>query len=123
MDLTQAGAIKLTSKSRPILREGERVLLDAFRPPLKKTARRRRVQEDAGATGGLFEHLRALRARLAKEAELPPYTIFHDTTLDEMVARRPQTLAEFATISGVGEQKLAKYGALFITAIAEYPPD
>jgi ATP-dependent DNA helicase RecQ len=80
----------------------------------------------AAATGSapavadaLFEALRSLRKQLADAQGLPPYVIFHDATLREMVARRPQTLSQFATIRGVGEGKLARYGAQFIAALRE----
>ncbi|MDB6082324.1 MAG: recQ 3, partial [Gammaproteobacteria bacterium] len=68
----------------------------------------------------LFERLRALRKQLADTQGLPPYVIFHDATLREMVARRPRTLGEFATIRGVGEGKLARYGQQFIETLREH---
>jgi ATP-dependent DNA helicase RecQ len=67
----------------------------------------------------LFERLRGLRKRLADAQGLPPYIIFHDSTLREMAARRPQTLSEFATIRGVGEGKIARYGEQFIAALQD----
>ncbi len=77
----------------------------------------------AAATGdgdALFERLRALRKSLADSQGLPPYVIFHDATLREMVAQRPQTLHQFAGIRGVGQGKLAKYGEQFIDALRKY---
>ncbi len=68
----------------------------------------------------LFERLRLLRKQLADAQGLPPYVIFHDATLREIVERRPQTLAQFATIRGVGEGKLARYGRDFIAALREH---
>jgi ATP-dependent DNA helicase RecQ len=68
----------------------------------------------------LFERLRLLRKRLADAQGLPPYVIFHDATLREFVARRPQTLDQFAAIRGVGEGKLARYGREFIAALREH---
>jgi ATP-dependent DNA helicase RecQ len=68
----------------------------------------------------LFEHLRALRKRLADEHGLPPYVVFHDATLREMVERRPLTLKQFAVLPGVGQAKLARYGEHFIAAIVEH---
>jgi ATP-dependent DNA helicase RecQ len=65
----------------------------------------------------LFDRLRALRKRLADHSGVPPYVIFHDATLREMVRRAPATLAEFATIPGVGQAKLARYGQLFTDEI------
>jgi ATP-dependent DNA helicase RecQ len=58
----------------------------------------------------VFDRLRAWRGATAKESGMPAYVIFHDTTLREIAARRPSTLAELGTISGIGENKLAKYG-------------
>jgi len=52
---------------------------------------------------------------------VPPYVIFHDSTLREMAARKPQTLAEFAMIPGVGQTKLARYGESFLQVIAGSP--
>jgi ATP-dependent DNA helicase RecQ len=74
----------------------------------------------AAAEGNeLFERLRKLRKQLADAQGLPPYVIFHDATLREMVERRPRTLGEFAGIRGVGEGKLARYGQQFIAALSE----
>jgi ATP-dependent DNA helicase RecQ len=67
----------------------------------------------------LFEHLRAVRKRLANEQGLPPYVIFHDSTLREMALRRPLTLDEFATLPGVGQAKLSRYGEHFIAALRQ----
>jgi ATP-dependent DNA helicase RecQ len=68
----------------------------------------------------LFEHLRALRKRLADEHGLPPYVVFHDATLREMAQRRPLTLHQFAELPGVGQAKLARYGEHFIAAIGQF---
>jgi ATP-dependent DNA helicase RecQ len=68
----------------------------------------------------LFERLRALRKHLADAHGLPPYVVFHDSTLREMVARRPLTLSQFAELPGVGQAKLARYGDHFIAAIAAH---
>jgi ATP-dependent DNA helicase RecQ len=65
----------------------------------------------------LFDKLRALRKRLADQSGVPPYVIFHDATLREMVRRAPASLEEFATIPGVGQAKLARYGQLFTDEI------
>nr|WP_275935776.1 DNA helicase RecQ [Herbidospora sakaeratensis] len=58
----------------------------------------------------LFERLRAWRGATAKEQGVPAYVVFHDATLKEIATRLPSTLAELGTISGIGENKLAKYG-------------
>ena len=71
-------------------------------------------------SGGLFEHLRQHRKRLAEEAGLRPYLIFPDTVLIDLANLRPTTLGEFGNVKGVGEAKLKKYGLTFLQAIAEY---
>ena len=65
----------------------------------------------------LFERLRQLRIQIAKEEHLPPYIIFSDKTLHELAIYKPKSIAAFGTIYGVGENKQAKYGAIFVEAI------
>lgn len=65
----------------------------------------------------LFERLRQLRIQIAKEEHLPPYIIFSDKTLHELATYRPKSIAAFGTIYGVGENKQAKYGAIFVETI------
>ena len=58
----------------------------------------------------MFEKLRAWRAAAAKEQGVPAYVIFHDATLRQIAALAPSTLVQLAAVSGVGENKLARYG-------------
>lgn len=74
----------------------------------------------SSGSGGLFEHLRQHRKRLAEETGLRPYLIFPDTVLIDLANLRPTTLGEFGNVKGVGEAKLKKYGLSFLQAIAEY---
>ena len=76
--------------------------------------------KSSSTSGGLFEHLRQHRKRLAEEAGLRPYLIFPDTVLIDLANLRPTTLGEFGNVKGVGEAKLKKYGLTFLQAIAEY---
>ena len=78
-----------------------------------------RGKSSSGA-GGLFEHLRQHRKRLAEKVGLRPYLIFPDTVLIDLANLRPTTLGEFGNVKGVGEAKLKKYGLSFLQAIAEY---
>jgi ATP-dependent DNA helicase RecQ len=73
----------------------------------------------ASSDNALFESLRSLRKRLANEAGMPPYIIFNDASLREMAQRQPTTLEEFATIVGVGQAKLSRYGGQFVELIRE----
>lgn len=65
----------------------------------------------------MFEELRVLRKRLAEEANVPPFVIFSDKTLQDMCARRPKDEDEFLKVSGVGANKLEKYGEVFLAVI------
>ena len=76
--------------------------------------------KSSSGSGGLFEHLRQHRKRLAEAAGLRPYLIFPDTVLIDLANLRPTTLGEFGNVKGVGEAKLKKYGLSFLQAIAEY---
>ena len=98
-----------------VLFEGERVLWKhpregTFRTGIQKTA-------SEAADTDLFERLRALRAELARRARVPAYVIFHDTTLREMAAKQPTTLEALLSVSGVGQQKAAKYGCQTLDVI------
>ncbi len=66
----------------------------------------------------LFQRLRELRARFAAAEKLPAYCVFHDRTLAALARQRPETLDQLATVPGVGPNKLAKYGAAFLAALA-----
>ena len=68
----------------------------------------------------LFEALRQWRTETAKARGVPPYVIFHDSTLREMAATRPASLAEMGEISGIGSRKLAAHGDAFLQVVRQY---
>jgi len=68
----------------------------------------------------LWEALRACRKRLADDQGVPPFVIFHDATLKEMIENKPNSLPAFSTLSGVGQKKLDKYGSEFLLVLADY---
>jgi ATP-dependent DNA helicase RecQ len=121
VDLEGHGGLRLTDASRPVLRVEERLMLrrDAKPEKAKKTKAARATRTPFAADGDqrLWEALRARRLELARGQGVPPYVVFHDATLAAMVERRPQTLAELAQISGVGERKLAAYGEEFLQVV------
>jgi ATP-dependent DNA helicase RecQ len=121
------GALKLTESSRPLLR-GEQTLALREQPDVPKSrARKARSSSGVPALDADGERhldvLKALRRRIADEAGVPPYVVFHDATLTEMVARRPGSPDALLEISGVGRAKLEKYGARFLEAIADFAQD
>jgi ATP-dependent DNA helicase RecQ len=71
----------------------------------------------ADKDSSLWEELRACRQTLANEHNVPAYVIFHDKTLHEMLAHRPQTAAEMLGISGIGQTKLDRYGDRFLAVL------
>ena len=71
-------------------------------------------------TDPLFEELRVIRKQLADEANVPPFVIFSDKSLKDMCAKKPTSSQEFLEVNGVGENKLERYGEVFIKAIMEY---
>ncbi len=122
VDLEGHGGLRLSDRSRPVLRGEELLMLRRDAIP----ERSKRVKPVRAARGAIFfqdadrrlwEALRVRRLELARQQGVPPYVVFHDTTLAEMVERRPRTLKELAHISGVGERKLAAYGDDFIDVI------
>ena len=107
------GGLSFGPAARPILK-GEESLTIAV-PPERKKSRR---QRDAGPADPLFDALRAARRAIAAEAGVPPYVVFHDSTLREIAAARPGNLAELAQVNGVGQAKLARYGDAMLAAVA-----
>jgi ATP-dependent DNA helicase RecQ len=105
----------------PLRREPER---PAKAPRTRTSSSRDATRRDSAPTElsadakDLFERLRAWRASIAREQGLPAYVIFHDATLRQIAAERPTSLAALATISGVGEAKLAKYGQQVLDQLA-----
>jgi ATP-dependent DNA helicase RecQ len=120
-DVERHSVLKLTPKTRPILRDGERVDLvrTATRAKAGKASRKRGAPSIAQEEGGLFQELRALRRRLATEAQVPPYVVFSDATLRELAANKPRTLDQMLLVSGIGRHKLERYGQVFLDLIAE----
>jgi ATP-dependent DNA helicase RecQ len=86
----------------------------------KKVTRKQLVVKQIVQDDQLFNRLREIRSDLADEKNLPPYVIFSDKTLQEMVDRQPKSSLEFLQIKGVGQNKLDQYGDIFMSAIKNY---
>ena len=121
VDMQGYGGLQLTEQCRRVLRGEEKLML---RRALKheKTKVRNRKQNAAvsGQDKLLWEALRACRKTLAEERGVPPYVIFHDASLMEMLERRPQNKEQFAGIAGVGEHKLEAYADEFLRVLAQH---
>jgi len=125
VDMEAYGGLKLTAEARPVLRGEQQVWLRRDAEPAKRTSskaeRGARLREAfAGANEDpLWQALKAKRMELAREQGVPPYVIFHDSTLLEILNHKPHTLTEMGQISGVGQAKLVKYGDAFLQVVAE----
>ena len=114
------GSLTLTEKCRPVLR-GEQTLA------LRKQTKEEKLTSDKKKSAvrpqdePLWDALRALRTQLAEDSGVPPYVIFHDATLMEMIKKRPVEIGDMRYISGVGDQKIKRYGQVFLAEIAKYP--
>ncbi len=120
------GGLRLSPSSRAVLRGEQPILLRKELPP-----KRGRAERGGGDRGGrvagvmqaehqpLFDALRDLRARLAREQNVPAYVIFHDSTLRGIAELRPMSLDALANVGGIGGTKLARYGEQVLETIRE----
>ena len=121
VDIEGHGGLQLTDICRAVLRGEERLWLRRDSKPTKtkkeRAERATRTTFSDPADQRLWEALRTRRRELAATQGVPPYVVFHDATLAEMVEHCPRTRAELAHISGVGERKLDAYGEEFLYVI------
>ena len=129
VDHARYGALRLTPASRALLK-GEVTLQLREDAAMTRTSRTRKSEragvEAVTLTGeeeAPMQALRTLRSRLASEQGVPPYVVFHDATLIEMIRQQPRSAADLLAISGVGQTKLDKYGNTFLAALAELRGD
>ena len=118
IDLDGFGSLRLSESCRPLLR-GEESL--ALRKDISRSAALPARKGDkpviAEADRALWEELRALRKRLAEAHGVPPYVVFADSTLVDMLRQRPTTMQDMALVSGIGAHKLERYGADFLQVL------
>lgn len=120
VDIEGHGSLRLTEQCRAVLR-GEETLM------LRKETRQEKAQQRGRKSwnnikesdNSLWEALRTCRKELSKQLNVPPYLIFHDAALMEMVERQPTTNEQFSKITGVGEKKLEAYAEHFIKVILD----
>ncbi len=120
VDVEGFGSLHLTEQCRAVLRGEETLMLrkDSKQEKAQQSGRKARntvKEKDAS----LWEALRACRKQLSDELNVPPYVIFHDAALMEMVERQPLTKDQFSKITGVGDKKLASYADIFLLVIKE----
>ncbi|MCH8498654.1 MAG: DNA helicase RecQ [Marinobacter sp.] len=130
VDAEGFGALALTETCRPLLKGDDSIQLRRDRSEPKsakrssgKSARDRLSQDLSPADQPLWEALRARRKELAAEQGVPPYVIFHDATLLDILHRKPRSLAELAEANGVGQAKLERYGQAFLDVLMSVVTD
>jgi ATP-dependent DNA helicase RecQ len=119
--------LRITEAGRALCRDEKTAALGLPVPP--KAGKKDKALQKAAAklAGGpepdaaLFARLRAYRRVIADKAGVPPYIVFNDATLAELAALKPATLEAFASVKGVGESRLARYGEFFLQVIAGRP--
>ncbi len=119
VDLERHGALRLEEACRLLLR-GEESIQFRLDKKQKVVKQQTKTQLAADVDIGLWEALRECRREFAEDLGVPPYMIFHDSSLQEMCLAMPRDMNEFALISGVGERKLEKYGPAFVRVIADH---
>jgi ATP-dependent DNA helicase RecQ len=120
------GALRATEAARPILRGERQVRLRRDKSSNMKRALKAAVKARTGdlatglepATARVFEALRAERGRLAREQGVPPYVIFHDSTLIALASRRPRAMSDLTDIPGMGLKKMERYGSAVLAVVA-----
>jgi ATP-dependent DNA helicase RecQ len=110
------GGLSFGPGAKAILK-GEESLTIAVPPPRRRSSRRRGSD---GPADPLFEALRLRRRELAAEAGVPPYVIFHDSTLRGIAEAKPASLSELSRVQGVGEAKLKRYGEAMLATVAGF---
>ncbi|MFM2434997.1 MAG: hypothetical protein RL063_977 [Pseudomonadota bacterium] len=124
-DIESYGGLKLTALSRPVLRSETEVWLrrdnEVVKRKVSKVGRGANAKEAYAAVSEdpLWYLLKDKRTELAREQGVPPYLIFHDSTLLEFMNRRPTSLSQMSSISGVGQAKLERYGMAFLQVLIE----
>ena len=123
VDLDRFGALRLEEQCRALLR-GEDSIAFRLDPPARPAKPVRSSKAARTAVAGdvdlaLYDALRECRRKLAEEQQVPPYVIFHNSTLEDMCRIQPRTLVELGMVSGVGGRKLERYGPAFLAVLQE----
>lgn len=125
-DIEEYGLLKLTGKARQFLKEPHAIyvaLNHQFDVEGNDEDEDAKEEAQASADPALFEMLKDLRKKVAKEKNLPPFVIFLETSLEDMATQYPTTLEELEKIQGVSKGKAVRYGKQFIAVIDKYVQD
>jgi len=123
VDGSEYGGLTITPQGHAFLKQKETLHLRKFTgrtklTPIRNT--RAAIAFDDESDTDLFAALKLVRLELANEQNVPPYVIFHDRTLRELVVHKPDSLAALSGLSGVGEKKMERYGEIFLKVISRF---
>jgi ATP-dependent DNA helicase RecQ len=107
--------LHLTAEAMSVLRGEREIALHAPPAPARRTARE--AAEWGDIDRALVERLRDTRRQLATDRGIPPFMVFSDVTLRALARQRPATLADLHTVPGLGERRVANYGAALLAAL------
>ncbi|MDM8556214.1 DNA helicase RecQ [Desulfococcaceae bacterium HSG7] len=124
-DINMKGGFYLAPQSRPVLKGEQTVWLRKEPAPVKLVRKIPKIKVrklifDEPVLVELWEKLRMLRLKIAQKANVPPYVVFHDTTLSEMVRNLPVSPDEMGALHGMGAKKMERYGDTFLAIICEH---
>ena len=131
LEVTESGEyplLRITEAGKAYCRGEGSVRLGAPAAPGGRARKKAKAKASSAAAAPaydkpLFEKLRSLRKLLAERQGVPPYLVFHDSALVGMAAAKPRNREELLEVKGVGEQKLARYGAAFLDVISGREPE
>lgn len=114
--------LKVTSFGKRILFDGQKLMLSSYveQSNKKEVSKSKRKSKKGTSDEQLFEQLRTLRLQIAKKEKVPVYIVFSDATLKDMVDKKPTLSTELTSVSGVGHQKMIKYGEEFAKCIKDF---
>jgi ATP-dependent DNA helicase RecQ len=116
------GGLRLTAASRPVLKGELQVEMRRQVPRKAKSAKRRSPALGAGVDADLLARLKAWRSEQARDQSVPPYVVFHDSTLSAIAASRPRDLGALSAIAGIGAKKLERYGPALLQLLVDSKP-
>lgn len=120
--------LRITAAGKALCRDEGTVRLGVPAPPAARVKKKTKALAKGIYPGlshdeELFERLRRLRRLISERLGVPPYVVFHDSTLVEMAAIKPRTLDALRGVKGIGERKLERFGTAFLKAVSGEIPE
>ena len=123
VDMEGHGGIQITEMGRKFLKEKTPIQMRKYagkvRLKNKNVKSTISLALETEEENELFDQLKAKRMEIALQQKVPPYMVFHDKTLFEMIKVMPKSLDEMSQVSGVGEAKIKSYGKLFLQILVK----